>query len=68
MQHEARCYCAECAKLDRKRFQGIPGTYQMRLDSVPPAERQAVRIEVPPQCLPADSLPLFVGSLEPTLF
>lgn len=69
-----RCYCDECQKLDRKRYQGIPGTFQMRLCSdqaqspAPPAPieppEHIARLLAPS----ADDLPLFVGSLEPSLF
>lgn len=69
MQHEARCYCAECATLDRKRLQGIPGTYQMRLDAAPPASRCTAPVELPAPVIvtSVDELPLF-GGLEPALF
>lgn len=68
----ARCYCGECAKLDRMRLQGIPGAYQMRLGAVPPVPAEcAARVELPAAAVIAasvDDLPLFRGSLEPTLF
>lgn len=68
-----RCYCDECGKLDRMRLQGIPGTYQMGLgceavqSAAPPAPAMpaAIAALLAPS---ADDLPLFIGSLEPTLF
>jgi hypothetical protein len=70
--HNDRCHCAECTKLDRMRLQGIPGTYQMRLDAVPPAEpglRYVMENErAMADAKSCDTLPLFMGSLQPTLF
>jgi hypothetical protein len=62
-----RCYCAECEKLDRVRLQGIAGTYQMQLVECQ-AERLAPAPPAPAPIASADDLPLFIGSLEPTLF
>lgn len=66
-----RCYCDECAKLDRKRYQGIPGTFQARLfagshryQAAPPLEE----LEPAPAPIDVGALPLFAGSLEPDLF
>lgn len=79
-----RCYCGECAKLDRLplRRQGIPGAFQMTFDhrgggtgpqddyAAEMAARMLARYGNPhgPQAPSADALPLFAGALEPTLF
>lgn len=69
----ARCRCAECEKLDRLpvRRHGIPGAWQTtfaglsygsgRCGDSRPAEPHR-------PALTPDSLPLFAGALEPTLF
>jgi hypothetical protein len=65
-----RCYCAECEKLDRKRYQGIPGTFQARLFAGSHRHQAAPVEEIEPAPPPIDvgALPLFAGSLEPDLF
>lgn len=64
-----RCYCDECEKLDRKRYQGIPGTFQARLEiDRGTHQAPAAAPPAPIAAAAADDLPLFIGSLEPTLF
>lgn len=63
-----RCYCAECAKGDRMRLQGIPGTFQARLFAGCHVARAAAALPDPPAPNVAlGALPLF-GGLEPDLF
>lgn len=64
-----RCYCDECRKLDRMRYQGIPGTFQIGLLG----ERRHEHLAPPPPPAPlaiagVAGLPLFDGELEPVLF
>lgn len=63
-----RCYCAECLKLDRRRLQGIAGTFQAKLFAGCNVVRRADPSPAPPAPI-ADvgDLPLF-GGLEPSLF
>ena len=71
-----RCHCGECAKLDRLpvRRQGIPGAFQMTFDHARLAPIDWPEIEPYQGRGPrssqasADSLPLFAGALEPSLF
>jgi hypothetical protein len=64
-----RCHCDECEKLDRKRYQGIAGTFQARLELGRGACQARIAAPAPAPVAPsADDLPLFIGSLEPSLF
>jgi hypothetical protein len=71
--HLTRCHCDECGKLDRlpARCQGIPGAFQTTFDHTShgsgTAAPQRAYFAAKPQST-ADSLPLFIGALEPTLF
>jgi hypothetical protein len=71
--HLTRCHCDECGALDRlpARRQGIPGAFQMTFDRTGhgsgPSTPQSAYSASKPQAT-ADSLPLFIGALEPTLF
>jgi hypothetical protein len=74
--HLTRCHCAECGKLDRlpARRQGIPGAFQMTFDNRSNAPIDWPEVDpyqpIGPRSKQAspDSLPLFIGALEPTLF
>lgn len=64
-----RCDCEDCRRGDRMRFQGIAGTFQARLFGAEhrSADPSPVPSSAPIAATVAD-LPLFIGSLEPTLF
>lgn len=66
----ATCRCAECEHLDRLpvRLHGIPHAVQPNFLMAYAPQQAPPAYVPPPEQLSCDILPLFAGSLEPTLF